>query len=84
MKYRYLFAQVSPPGMDAMCQRLEDEGYEVISAIMQIIPASGGAAGLGMISARIDRKVPKTPSEVEMEKAAESRIIQFPGNGRMP
>jgi hypothetical protein len=83
-KHRYNIVNGAPHHVDALCRQIEDEGGEIMSATVQMMPtmAPGGAASfmpLGFITVRYLRNFPETATEKEARAKAESRIITREG-----
>lgn len=91
MKYRYAFCTVPMQAINAQCQAMEDEGWEIHSVTPTLVPmqAQGPLGGAqptlvpvaASIIARLPRNTPKTKMELDAERQASSKIVTLDGKG---
>lgn len=79
-KSRFFLPVVPPTEGPAILSRLEAEGFEIVSAVVAVVPMGGSAVPSVSICAKISAALPLTPLEEEAAKMASRRIIT-PGRG---
>ncbi len=78
-KHRYFHATGPAEHCAAFCQKLEDEGMEILSVSDFLMPQPNGFLQMAGITARISRDLPLTPTEHEVDAAAKQMVKPVKG-----